>query len=152
MLEFKLGQLCHPQVLQLLHEHLDDMQATSPPESKHALDVESLKEPSIRFWTAWDGDTLAGCGAYQKLDEHHAELKSMRTSSKHKNKGVASSLLENLINQARKDGMKRLSLETGSMDYFKPARNFYQKHGFNYCSPFANYTNDPNSRFMYLDI
>ncbi|RKF15968.1 GNAT family N-acetyltransferase [Alginatibacterium sediminis] len=128
------------------------MQATSPPESKHALDLDSLKVPEVKFWTIWDGETLAGCAAYKELDEDHAEIKSMRTASDYRGKGVASKLLNFLIKDAQSSGYKRLSLETGSMDYFKPARELYSKHGFHFCQPFADYEKDPNSQFMALEL
>jgi putative acetyltransferase len=150
--EIRLDDLSGNQIIALLEEHLADMQATSPPESKHALDLDALKSPTIKFWTIWDNDNLAGCAAYKVLDKTHAEIKSMRTSSDYKNQGVASTLLNYLINDARENGYKRLSLETGSMDYFKPARSLYKKHGFTYCAPFSGYTDDPNSKFMYLKL
>lgn len=150
MFKIKLDDLTGSQIIALLEEHLDDMQATSPPESKHALDLERLKVSSVKFWTIWDNDNLAGCAAYQKLDATHAEIKSMRTASSYKGKGVASTLLKHLIKDAELSGFKRLSLETGSMDYFKPARSLYLKHGFTYCKPFSNYVEDPNSKFMLL--
>ena len=152
MFDIKIDDLTGDQILALLEEHLADMQETSPPESKHALDLEGLKSSAVKFWTIWDGETLAGCGAYQKLDDTHAEIKSMRTAAGYKNKGVASQLLTHLIENAKLSGYQRLSLETGSMDYFKPARALYAKHGFTYCAPFADYVEDPNSQFMSLKL
>ncbi len=148
----KLDDLSGTEIHQLLQEHLDDMQATSPPESKHALDLTGLKEPSIKFFTIWHETHLAGCGAFKKLDDEHAEVKSMRTSSGFKNQGVASKLLLYIIEQAKLSGFKRLSLETGSMDYFVPAHGLYQKHGFVFCGPFSDYKADPNSKFMSLNL
>jgi len=152
MFEIRLDDLSGYQILELLQEHLDDMQATSPPESKHALDLEDLKDPSVKFWTIWDGNSLAGCGAFKKIATGHAEIKSMRTSQNFKNKGVASALLIHIIDQAKTIGFKKLSLETGSMDYFVPAHHLYQKHGFEFCGPFADYVDDPNSKFMSLNL
>jgi len=150
--KIKLDDLTGTEIFDLLQEHLGDMQATSPPESKHALDLAALKDSSIKFWTIWEGDSLAGCGAYKIIDVKHAEIKSMRTSSNYKNKGVASTLLVHIIEQAKLSGFERLSLETGSMDYFVPAHRLYKKHGFNFCGPFADYKDDPNSKFMSLDL
>ncbi|GDY24737.1 N-acetyltransferase [Agarivorans sp. Toyoura001] len=148
----KLDDLSGAQIIALLQEHLNDMHATSPPESVHALDLSGLKHPSVQFWTIWDGDKLAGCGATKQLDEQHAEIKSMRTSAAYKNQGVASTVLLHLIEQAKTSGVKRLSLETGSMDYFVPAHGLYLKHGFEFCGPFADYSEDPNSKFMCLNL
>lgn len=150
MLTIKLDDLSGVEIISLLEEHLNDMQATSPPESKHALDLSGLKDPSVKFWTIWEGEQLAGCAAYKELDKTHAEIKSMRTASNFKNKGVASALLTYLIQDAFLSGFQTLSLETGSMSYFKPAHALYLKHGFNFCGPFSNYTEDPNSLFMTL--
>lgn len=152
MFEIKLDDLSGAQIFTLLEEHLADMQATSPPESKHALDLSGLKDPSVKFWTIWDKQTLAGCAAYKRLNSIEAEIKSMRTASAYKNKGVASLLLKHVINDALQNNFQSVYLETGSMDYFKPARSLYEKHGFSYCQPFADYVDDPNSKFMFLTL
>ncbi len=132
----------------LLREHLDAMERTSPPESRHALDIAGLRQPDVTFWSVWDGAELAGCGALKELDGTHAEIKSMRTAAAHLRKGVASKMLEHLIAEARRRGYRRLSLETGSMDYFEPARKLYASFGFVPCAPFGSYVEDPNSVFM----
>ncbi|MEL4341347.1 GNAT family N-acetyltransferase [Shewanella xiamenensis] len=143
-----LDDLKGPEIAALLTEHLEDMRATSPPESVHALDLDDLRQPNIRFWTLWDGHNLAGCGALKWLDAEHAEIKSMRTAATYKQQGVASQILQHLINDAKAAGVQRLSLETGSMTFFQPARSLYAKFGFELCSPFADYVLDPNSLFM----
>jgi putative acetyltransferase len=150
--KIKLDDLSGKEIFSLLQEHLEDMKATSPPESKHALDLDGLKDPSVKFWTIWDDTELAGCGAFKILDSEHAEIKSMRTSNQYQNKGVASKLLIHIIEQAKLFGLKTLSLETGSMDYFVPAHGLYKKHGFSFCGPFSNYKADPNSKFMSLEL
>lgn len=143
-----LDDLKGPEIAALLTEHLEDMRATSPPESVHALDLDGLRQPNIRFWTLWDGRNLAGCGALKWLDAEHAEIKSMRTAATYKQQGVASQILQHLINDAKAASVQRLSLETGSMTFFQPARSLYAKFGFELCGPFADYTLDPNSLFM----
>ncbi|MDH0446932.1 GNAT family N-acetyltransferase [Shewanella sp. GD04112] len=143
-----LDDLKGPEIAALLTEHLEDMRATSPPESVHALDLNGLRQPNIRFWTLWDGRNLAGCGALKWLDAEHAEIKSMRTAATYKQQGIASKVLQHLINDAKAAGVQRLSLETGSMAFFQPARNLYAKFGFELCGPFADYVLDPNSLFM----
>lgn len=151
-LRIVLDDLRGPEIAALLTEHLRDMHATSPPESVHALDLSALRAPGISFWTAWDGAQLAGCGALKKLDSGHAEIKSMRTASTHRRKGVAATVLAHLIAVARQRGYRRLSLETGSMDFFEPARQLYARHGFTYRAPFGDYAEDPNSVFMTLAL
>uniref|UniRef100_Q0HQC9 GCN5-related N-acetyltransferase n=1 Tax=Shewanella sp. (strain MR-7) TaxID=60481 RepID=Q0HQC9_SHESR len=143
-----LDDLKGPEIAALLTEHLEDMRATSPPESVHALDLDGLRQPNIRFWTLWDGRNLAGCGALKWLDAEHAEIKSMRTAATYKQQGIASKVLQHLINDAKAAGVQRLSLETGSMAFFNPARRLYCKFGFEICGPFDGYQLDPNSVFM----
>ncbi|MCL1134853.1 GNAT family N-acetyltransferase [Shewanella hafniensis] len=147
-MKITLDDLKGPEIAALLQEHLNDMRATSPLESVHALDLDGLRQPNIRFWTLWDGNNLAGCGALKWLDAEHAEIKSMRTAAPYKQQGIASKILQHLINDAKAAGVKRLSLETGSMDFFNPARLLYSKFGFESCGPFADYRLDPNSVFM----
>jgi len=120
----------------------------SPPESVHALDIEALRKPEITFWTVWENGELLGCGALKELDSQHAEIKSMRTSSLHLRKGVAKNLLKYMLEEASRRGYSRLSLETGSMEAFEPARKLYAAFGFTYCEPFADYLEDPHSVFM----
>ncbi len=139
-------------VIKLLEEHLVDMYATSPPESIHALDVESLKHPSITFWRAEKNREVLGCVAIKELSLNHGEIKSMRTATNARNQGIASKLLSHVLTVAESRNYTRLSLETGSMDFFKPARNLYAKNGFEYCQPFADYQIDPNSCFMTLRL
>ncbi|GAL34356.1 acetyltransferase GNAT family [Vibrio maritimus] len=136
------------QIKALLQEHLDDMYATSPAESVHALDIEALRKSNIEFWTAWNEQELLGCIALKALDSEHAEIKSMRTSHNARGKGVAKRLLNHLVSQASDRGFSRLSLETGTEDYFTAARTLYSGHGFVECDPFADYVLDPNSVFM----
>jgi putative acetyltransferase len=142
------GGLSDPDVIALLGEHLQGMWDHSPPESIHALDVEGLKAPDITFWTMRDGNEVLGCIALKQLDARHGEIKSMRTASAHLRKGVAAALLEHLIAEARRRSYERLSLETGSGPAFEAAHTLYRKYGFIECGPFADYREDPFSRFM----
>ncbi len=147
-MDLRLDDLRHPDVIALLQEHLDWMHRTSPPESVHALDLDALRQPDIAFWTLWDGEALAGCGALRALDATHGEVKSMRTAQTHLRRGVAATMLDHILAEARRRGYARLSLETGSMDYFAPARALYARAGFRPCAPFGDYVEDPNSVFM----
>jgi len=139
-------------IIALLHEHLRCMAEVSPPESRHALNLDGLRQPGISFWTIWSGPDLAGCGALKELDAHHAEVKSMRVAYAFQKQGVASQMLQHLIAEGQRRGYQRLSLETGSMAYFDPARKLYAKHGFIYCGPFGSYKEDPNSVFMTKEL
>jgi putative acetyltransferase len=137
-----------PEIAALLQEHLRDMHRVSPPESVHALDLESLRKSDITFWTVWDAGILAGCGALKELDPQHGEIKSMHTASSHRRQGVATQLLEHMLAEAKRRGCTRVSLETRSMEFFRPARALYASFGFAPCPPFADYRADPNSVFM----
>lgn len=151
-MDIKLDDLTGPEVAALIGEHLQSMVLHSPPESIHALNLEGLKKPEITFWSAWEGNDLVGCGALKELDGQHGEIKSMRTSSLHLRKGVAKRLLEHIIGEAKRRGYQRLSLETGSMDAFEPAKKLYASIGFQYCGPFSDYIDDPNSVFMTMEL
>ena len=151
-MEIKVDDLSGPEIRELLEEHLANMRKISPPESIHALPLERLREPEITFWTAWENGELLGCGALKELDAQHGEIKSMRTSSRHRRKGVAKSLLDYIIGEAARRGYRRLSLETGSMEAFEPARQLYTRAGFTFCEPFADYLEDPNSVFMTKEL
>ena len=140
------------EIAALLQEHLDDMARVSPPESRHALDLESLRRPEISFFTVWDGGDLAGCGALKELEPLHAELKSMRTARAYLRNGVATRLLTHLLEEATRRGYRRVSLETGSMDYFAPAHRLYARFGFTPCAPFGDYRADPNSLFLTREL
>lgn len=140
--------LTAPAVRDLIAEHLDEMFATSPPESVHALSLASLESPDVTVWSAWDGDEVLGCGALKELDASHGEVKSMRTRAAARGRGVGAAILATILAEARARGYQRLSLETGSEEHFAPARRLYARHGFEQCPPFADYTDDPNSVFM----
>lgn len=133
----------------LLGEHLADMHAITPEESVHAMDLNALRDdPGVSFWSLWEDDELLGCGALKKLDTLAGEIKSMRTASNHRRRGVAARILKHIIATARERGYHRLYLETGSMAEFEAARCLYEGFGFEYCGPFADYRPDPNSVFM----
>jgi len=144
--------LSRPEIAELLKEHLASMFVHSPPESVHALPIESLRSPDITFWSVWENGELLGCGALKELDPQHGEIKSMRTASAHLRKGVARAVVRQIIAEAKQRGYRRLSLETGSMAAFEPARRLYAACGFSYCGPFGDYVNDPNSVFMTMEL
>ena len=147
-MQIREDDLTGKEIAYLLREHLEDMHEITPPESVHALDLEALRSPDITFWSAWEGDELLGCGALKELDSRSGEVKSMRTARTHRSRGVASKILEHIIEEAKRRGYGCLNLETGAMPEFAPARALYIRHGFAYRGPFAEYTDDPNSAFM----
>ena len=141
-----------PEVLALLNEHLTNMHALGPPESVHALDASGLKHPDVTFWTVWEDGVLLGCGALKELDPTHGEVKSMRTPAHLRRRGAGRAVLEHILAEARSRGYRRLSLETGSMEAFKPAQLLYASVGFVFCGPFGPYKEDPYSTFMTLEF
>ena len=140
------GDLADERVIRLLTDHLADMFATSPAESVHALDVSGLSAPGVTFWTVADGDEL------KELDPEHGELKSMRTDAAARGRGLGALLLEHVLDESARRGYRRVSLETGSQEFFRPARRLYEKYGFRECGPFADYVLDANSVFMTLEL
>jgi putative acetyltransferase len=152
MIRIVLGDFSDPRVTDLLRVHSTTARAQTAPGSAHALDVAGLQAPDITFWTIWEDDTLLGVGALKRLSADHGEVKSMHTAAPVRRKGAGSAMLRHIIAAARACGMARLSLETGTWDYFRPARAFYARHGFVECPPFADYVLDPNSVFMSLDL
>ena len=144
----KPDDLAAPEIASFLEQHILDMAAITPPESMHALNLDELRQADIYFWTAWEEERLIATGAIKLLDPTHGEIKSMRTCLSVRGQGVASDMLNYMMQQAVVMGLKRLSLETGSKDFFLPARKLYEKFGFEYCEPFADYWADPLSVFM----
>jgi putative acetyltransferase len=147
-LQLRVDDLRGPEIRALLEEHLRQMRELSPPESVHALDLEALRRPEITFWTAWSNDVLVGCGALKQLDARHGEIKSMRTASAARRQGVARRVLAHIMAHALRQGLVRLSLETGAQPGFAAARELYASFGFVPCGPFAHYRPDDNSVFM----
>lgn len=147
-MEIKTDDLSSREIAAFLREHMSDMRAVSPPESVHALELESLKATDITFWSCWEKGELIGCAAIKQLDFEHAEIKSMRIKKAHRGKGFASQLLSHIITIAQSRRYVRISLETGSMSYFEPAVSLYKKYGFQVCGPFSYYKLDSNSLFM----
>jgi putative acetyltransferase len=136
----------------LLETHFAGMLANSPKDSCHFLDFEGLKAPGVTFWSIWDQDRLLGCGALKQHDTDLGEVKSMRTHADHLRKGAGAAMLVHIIASARERGLKQLSLETGSSPAFNAAHALYLRHGFTYCRAFADYQEDPFSRFMTLKL
>lgn len=157
MIRIREGGLDDPRVIALLAHHLQSARAETAPGSAHALDIDGLRREGIRFWSGWDGERLLSVGALKPLPnahgpDAHGEVKSMHTAADARRTGAGSAMLRHIIAEARAAGMRRLSLETGSWDYFAPARAFYARHGFVPAAPFGDYRADSNSMFMTLDL
>ncbi|MFM5952979.1 MAG: GNAT family N-acetyltransferase [Novosphingobium sp.] len=140
--------LAGAEIAALLHLHLAEMHQWSPPESVHAMPIERLRAADVTFFSAWDGDRLAACGAIKQLDPTHGELKSMRADPAYRGKGAGKAILRHLMAIARQRGYTRLSLETGRPEPFLPARRLYEANGFAECPPFGDYVSDAFSICM----
>ncbi|MDE2380335.1 GNAT family N-acetyltransferase [Bradyrhizobium sp.] len=151
-MEIRSGDTYDPRVIALLDHHYTTARAQTAPGSAHALDLAGLRAPDIAFWTGWDGDTLVAVGALKTIARDHGEVKSMHTLEAARRRGLAGRMLRHIIAHGRARGMVRLSLETGSSDYFRPAVALYKAHGFVPCGPFEGYVDDPNSLFLTFDL
>lgn len=152
MLTIRPDDLSSDATKALLALHLSGMHANSPPGHVFALDLSGLQQPSVTVWSAWEGNSIAGVGALKLLDGGVGEVKSMRTHSTHLRKGVAASILEHIIREARARGCSRLSLETGSGSAFEPALALYRKRGFVDGGAFGDYVKSPFNQFLHLEL
>ena len=134
----------------LLTRHLAFAYEHTPPADVHALDLNGLLDPAVTTYSARRGGQLLGIGALKELDETHAELKSMHTAEAARQQGVGRAMLDHLVGVARQRGYRRVSLETGTMEAFAPARSLYANAGFVPCDPFGDYRLSPSSAFMTL--
>ena len=139
-----------PDVRALLERHLTAMLAATPPEHAFALDVDGLLDPAVSFFSFRAGGELLGVGAIKRLDAEHGEIKSMHTAAAARGLGVGRAMLHHLLGVARAEGLRRVSLETGTMAEFAPARALYESAGFTACGPFADYRPSDDNCFMTL--
>ncbi len=149
---FRADDLTASKSQALVRRHLEGMHANSPQDSVHAFDIDKLRQPGVTFWTGWVGEEIAVMGALKRLDAESGEIKSMRVADAFLGRGAGRAMLEHILSEARAAGMKHLWLETGSTPAFDPAIGLYEKAGFRFCGPFANYKDDPFSRFMTLAL
>lgn len=152
MLEIREDDLTSDAVRALLALHLADARSKTPARYSFALDLSGLQAPEITVWSAWAGPTLAGIGALKALGDGSGEVKSMRTDPQHLRRGVASALLEHIIGEARRRGLTRLSLETGTGAAYAPALALYRKRGFVDGGPFADYRPSAYNQFLHLEL
>ena len=148
MLKSIEGNFDHPEVYELLTKHFVELRAVSPEGSAHVLDIPGLQDKSIKFWSLWNNDMLMGCGALKFLGKEHGEFKSIRIHDNFRRKGNGISVINHLINEAKKLYINKLSIETGAGDFFKPARTLFKQCGFEVCGQFAHYKEDINSVYF----
>jgi putative acetyltransferase len=151
-LEFRTADPLDEDVSGLVRLHLEFGRASSPSEDAHALEVDELLDPSIVLFTAHSDDEILAVGALKEIDDDHAEVKTMHTVERARGRGVGRAMLDHLLAEARRRGYRRVSLETGSMDVFAPARSLYRRAGFSPCDSFGDYRPSPNSVYMTLGL
>ena len=113
--------------------------SSTPIEHVYALDASKLFLPNITVFGARIDGEIVGVGAIRKLEPHHAELKSMHTLAKYRGSGVGKAMVAHIEDFARSSGIERMSLETGTNEAFKPARELYKSLGYNSCDAFGDY-------------
>ena len=146
------GNFDNLEVNNLLKKHFIELRSVSPAGSTHVLDIDGLKDPSIKFWSLWEKDKLIGCGALKFLEKDHGEFKSIRVADEFRKKGIGERIIKHLIDEAKKLEISKLSIETGAGEFFAPARKLFNKFGFKKSEPFAHYKIDPNSCYFTLDL
>ena len=146
------GNFDNGQVNELLNNHFIELRSVSPEGSTHVLDIEGLKDPSIKFWSLWEKEELIGCGALKFLDKNHGEFKSIRIAEKFRRKKMSKLIIKHLINESKNLKINKLSIETGAGEFFAPARKLFINFGFKPCKPFAHYKEDPNSCYFTLNL
>ena len=146
------GNFDNSEVNDLLKKHFIELRSVSPTGSTHVLDIDGLKDQSIKFWSLWVNNELVGCGALKFLEKKHGEFKSIRVADKFRKTGIGEKIIDHLIEEAKKLEVSKLSIETGAGNFFLPARKLFSKFGFKKCLPFAHYKNDPNSCYYTLDL
>jgi putative acetyltransferase len=145
---FRIDDLSGAAIQALVARHLRGMHDSTPPESVHAFDLAQLRQPGLTFWSAWVGGEIVGMGALKRLDSERGEIKSMRVADAWLGRGVGRAMLDHIVGEARRMGLKSLWLETGSAPAFTPALRLYETAGFTRCGPFDGYADDPFSVFM----
>jgi len=139
-------------VRQLVEHHLKFGRLHSPPRDAHALEIDGLLDPAVTLFSIRRHGELVAIGALKRLDDRHAELKTMHTAEHVRGLGIGRAMLDHLLTVARERGFERVSLETGIMDAFAPARSLYVSAGFAPCEPFGDYRRSPNTTYMTMRV
>lgn len=138
----------------IIQAHLAHSWEATPQTSNHTLDVDSLREPGIRFWAIYEADEPLGCGALKALPDGTAEVKSVHILTTARGRGLARVMMNHLADLARAEGVSALVLETGAdhLTEYEAARRLYESLGYSSCGPIFGYEDDPNSAFMRLGL
>jgi putative acetyltransferase len=139
-----------PVIRPLIDAHLAFSHAVTPLESSHAMAPDALRGPGITVWAMFDADRPVAICALKRVDDVMAELKSMHVAQEARGRGMAARMLRHVEDTARDDGVREITLETGSdlLPAFDAARRLYERAGYAPCGPIAGYTADPMSAFF----
>lgn len=151
-MEIAEADLADQAVRAIIELHQRGMSDISPAGTCFALDVSGLSGPEVTLFGAWIDGQLAGIGAMKRLGEGLAEIKSMRTDPAYLGQGVARAILEAIIARAKIEGIRQLSLETGTSEGFAPAIGLYRQRGFTPGEAFASYINGPHNQCYHLPL
>ena len=151
-LEWRVVDPRSEEVRRLLEAHLDFARRVTPEGHVHALDLDGLLQPEVTLYAGLEQGEVVCVGALKLLVPGHGELKSMHVRVDRRGRGIGRALVGHLLAEARRQGMSRVSLETGTMEAFAPARRLYTRLGFVPCPPFGPYTANPYSVCMTLDL
>jgi putative acetyltransferase len=121
------------------------LQSLYPPESNHILDVAALCAPNIRFFVARRGVAPVGCGAL-RVEAGYGEVKRMFVAPQARGQNVGRAILGYIEDQAAREGLALMRLETGI--HQAAAHALYRSGGYGECAPFGEYRLDPLSVFM----
>jgi putative acetyltransferase len=127
------------ELAQVLQAHWLFCTSSTPIEHVYALDASKLLATDITIFGAHIDGELVGVGAIRRLDQHHAELKSMHTLAKSRGLGIGKAMVAHIEEFAKSNGVDRMSLETGTNEAFRPARELYKSLGYESCDAFGDY-------------
>ncbi len=137
---------------QILKAHWLFCTSSTPIEHVYALDASKLFLPDITVFGARIDGELVGVGAMRRLDTEHAELKSMHILAKSRGLGVGKAIVAHIEEFARRSGIERMSLETGTNEAFRPARELYKSLGYQSCDAFGDYVLSEDNTCMTKSI
>ena len=136
------------ELAQVLQAHWLFCTSSTPIGHVYALNASKLFAPEITVFGARINGELVGVGAIRRLDIDHAELKSMHTLAKYRGSGVGKAMVDHIEDFARSSGIERMSLETGTNEAFRPARELYKSLGYQSCDAFGDYVLSENNMCM----
>ena len=150
MIHIEIEDPRQPEVAALITALDEYSKSLYPPGSNHLLDIEALAKPDVVFFVARQDALAIGCGAFRLLDKRHGEIKRMNVPHEARGRGLGRAILETIETEAKRRGVRRLSLETGVRN--SEALILYRRAGYEDCPAFGPYKPDPLSLFMTKEL